>query len=303
MIQIKIIRKKSKAGLMVPVSLIVLFTFLLASTVWATLSCVVDTACANVTVFKMSATSNAHAELAAQANYDQLVCCSGETGLGNSCAGTYAVVAKLSGTSNAHVEENTEANYAQSACLSIDSGTVSVAYQNTNCDGYHATVASMSGATTNAHVGDSTAYTRKICASAAAAAAISISVTSDGTIDYQTVEWSSQQDTITLVDTQTVEVGAGGPVNLEVQTTNATGGAGWALASTIGVIDQYVHEFSTTTVPTWVKFPTPAETYKTATTSVATGNSQDFDFRITVPDETTDFDPKSITITIHAVES
>src|SRR3989338_9980734 len=280
-----------------------LIGWLMPARLTATLSCVVDTTCAGTTVFRMSDTANAHAELAAQANYSQLVCCSGETGLGNSCAGTYAVVAKLSGTSNAHVEENTEANYAQSACLSIDSGTVSVAYQNTNCDGYDTTVASMSGATTNAHVGDSTAYTRKICASAAAAAAISISVTSDGTIDYQTLEWSSQQDTITLVDTQTVEVGAGGPGNLEVQTTNATGGAGWALASTIGVIDQYVHEFSTTTVPTWVKFPTPAETYKTATTSVATGNSQDFDFRITVPDETTDFDPKSITITIHAVES
>ena len=59
--------------------------------------------------------------------------------------------------------------------------------------------------------------------------------------------------------------------------------------------------FSTTTVPTWVQFNTNPSTYKTATTSIAAGNSENLDLKITVPDETTDFVAKSITVTVQAV--
>jgi len=121
---------------------------------------------------------------------------------------------------------------------------------------------------------------------------------SDQGITFGNVAWSNQQDTITLGDTQTVQ-NTGSVATLEIKTTNATGGTGWTLASSIGVLDQFVFEFSTTTVPTWVKFDTP-DSYKTATTSVASGATQNFDFRITAPSQTTDFEPKSITITIHA---
>jgi hypothetical protein len=44
--------------------------------------------------------------------------------------------------------------------------TVSVGYQSTNCTGYDTTLGSMSGSD-NAQVGDTTAYTTKICASVA----------------------------------------------------------------------------------------------------------------------------------------
>ena len=73
------------------------------------------------------------------------------------------------------------------------------------------------------------------------------------------------------------------------------------MAGTIGTIDEFEHYFSTTTVPTWVQFNTNPSTYKTATTSVANGNSENLDLKITVPDETTDFTAKSITVTVQAV--
>jgi hypothetical protein len=136
-----------------------------------------------------------------------------------------------------------------------------------------------------------------------APAVISISITSDGEIDYGSVNWGQQQDTVTLGSTETVENNGDVTVYLEVKTSNALDGTSWTLADSIGSLDEYVHEFSTTTVPTWVKFSTPAGNYKTATTSMAAGTSQNFDFRITAPSETTDYQTKSITITIHAVES
>lgn len=121
------------------------FGFLIIRSVYAALTCSVTTVCnsPNVVIFRMSNTTNAHAELPSQSNYSQLVCCSGVTGLGNSCSGTYAVAAKLSGTTNAHVQQNTYANYANNACISVPSGgSVSIGYQANNCTGYDTTLAS-----------------------------------------------------------------------------------------------------------------------------------------------------------------
>lgn len=151
---------------------IVFIFFFSTSSALAALSCTVSAVCnsPDVTVFRMSATSNAHAELPSQSNYANLVCCSGVTGLANSCANTYSIVARLSSDTNAHIEENNQSTVAYDgadACLSVTSGTVSVGYQDNNCSGFDTIVASMSSATTNSHVGESTAYTRKICASAA----------------------------------------------------------------------------------------------------------------------------------------
>jgi peptidoglycan hydrolase-like protein with peptidoglycan-binding domain len=148
--------------------------FFSANTALAALSCTVSTTCnsPDVVVFRMASTSNSHAELPSQSNYSQLVCCSGVTGLSNSCSGSYSVVARLSADTNAHIEEGTQSTSAydgHNACLSVPSGsTVSIGYQNTNCDGFDTTIASMATATTNSHVGDSSTYTRKICASISA---------------------------------------------------------------------------------------------------------------------------------------
>jgi hypothetical protein len=132
-----------------------------------TLSCTVATSCPSGTViWRLSSTTNAHSELPSQSNpnYTQLVCCSGVTGMGNSCSGAYGVVAKISSTTNAHVQRNDFLGYNENICLQAPSGaTVDVAYQNTNCLGYDTTVASLSSST-NAHVGNASAYTTKICA-------------------------------------------------------------------------------------------------------------------------------------------
>jgi hypothetical protein len=152
----------------IKLSLLFILILITPSVLNAALSCSVSATCnaPDVTLFKMSGTTNAHAELPGQSNYSNLVCCTGVTGIGNSCSGTYATALKLSAPTNAHVEESTQSNYiGNNACLSIASGTVSVGYQSTNCSGYDTTVASISGVT-SAHVGDGSAYTTKVCATA-----------------------------------------------------------------------------------------------------------------------------------------
>jgi len=121
--------------------------------------------CPNTSVFKMSAVSNAHAELPGQVNYNYYVCCSGVAGLGTSCSGNYDTVLKLSGITNAHVEKDTQANYANSVCLSVPTGSTIICNYATDCSalgpGYTCLV-SISG-DTNAHVGNCAAYTTKVC--------------------------------------------------------------------------------------------------------------------------------------------
>jgi len=156
------------------VSLIVVSIFVAQPAYAGTLSCTVTTAAlctggTNTIILRMSGSTNAHAELPSQSNGNyagNVVCCSGITGLSNSCTAPSAVVLRLAGTTNAHSEQNSQANanYTSNACISVPTGgTISVGYQATNCTGYDTTLGSMSGAT-NAHVGDGTQYATKICA-------------------------------------------------------------------------------------------------------------------------------------------
>ncbi len=141
-----------------------------ASVAFAALSCTVATSCSGgVVVLRMNTLSNSHAELPSQANYPELVCCSGVTGLANTCSDDFAVLLRLSGATNAHVEENSQATATyngHNVCISVPDGTVSVGYQDTNCSGFDTTVLSMATPITNSHVGDAGSYTRKVCASA-----------------------------------------------------------------------------------------------------------------------------------------
>jgi len=151
---------------------IALFIALTAYPVFAALSCSVTTAaaCTGTVILRMSASTNAHVELPSQstASYaSNVICCSGVSGLGNSCSGTFAVVAKLAATTNSHIQQNTQTGYANNACISISAGTVSIGYQSSNCTGFDTTLASMP-AVTNSHIGGPSDYTNKICASAAA---------------------------------------------------------------------------------------------------------------------------------------
>jgi len=146
--------------------------FILANSAEAALSCSVTSgSCANTTVLKMSALTNAHAEVPGQTNYNYYVCCSGVTDLGNSCSGNYAIALKLSALTNAHVEKNSYTNYTNNACISASTGSTVICSYSTDCSTLgsdYVCLASISG-NTNAHVGNCNAYSTKVCCAVAAA--------------------------------------------------------------------------------------------------------------------------------------
>lgn len=164
-----------------------------ARTVYAgTLACAVRTlACSGgeVDIFEMQSITNAHAGTPTS-TYTNLVCCGGVTGIATDCTGTFATVLKLSGGTNAHVQQT--GSYEHNVCIQVPSGgSVSVGYASdcTTPVAYDTTLglASMSS-TSNAHVGNNTAYVTKICASAAGAAAQSLTFSiSDSTIGFGTL--------------------------------------------------------------------------------------------------------------------
>jgi hypothetical protein len=149
-----------------------------------TLSCSVTTTCpSGVIAYRMSSTTNAHTELGTQTNYPNMICCTGVSGLSNSCSGTFDTTLKLSSTTNAHVEKNTFSNFTQNACLSVPTGgSVTVGYQSSNCNGYDTTLGSIQN-DTNSHVGSPNSYNNKICASANSPQSITFSI-SDNTIGF-----------------------------------------------------------------------------------------------------------------------
>ncbi len=153
-------------------AVVVFFVFYLTHIASAgNLSCSVTTSalCTDTVVYRLSSTTNAHAELASQstaAYNNDVICCKNVIGLSNSCSATFAIALKLSSTTNAHAEQNTEVNYPDNACLSVpNGGTVTIGYQASNCTGYDTTLGSIES-TTNSHVGDANAYTTKICGTA-----------------------------------------------------------------------------------------------------------------------------------------
>ena len=156
--------------------------FIPVSYLYAAFSCSVTTqaGCSGTTLLRMSDELpttfvdstpgyNSQAELPSQstATYDDyVVCCSGVTGLGNSCSGNYEVFAKLSSITNAHVEQRTQSNYSQNACLSSSfaGDVITIGYQASNCTGYDTTLFSMEKTPTNSMIGIPTAYNNKVCA-------------------------------------------------------------------------------------------------------------------------------------------
>jgi hypothetical protein len=131
----------------------------------AGLACSVKAACDvdEVAVFRMSSTANAHAGTPDGSAYDNVVCCGGVTGLGNSCSGTYDTVLTLSAADNAHVAS--DASYPTEACLSVGTGQAVNCTYGASCDSGWSCLATISG-TTNAHVADcdgSDDYATKVC--------------------------------------------------------------------------------------------------------------------------------------------
>jgi len=134
------------------------------------LSCSIVTTCPHTDIFHISNETNAHAELNNNSNYDHKICCNDTTGLniGTSCTGEYYTLLHLSNQTNAHVELNNESSYNEfSVCISSSDGLLNCSYES-DCDNSDACLASVSGST-NAHVGNCTDYTTKICCNITAA--------------------------------------------------------------------------------------------------------------------------------------
>jgi hypothetical protein len=128
-----------------------------------------DTGAGEVAVFRMAATSNAHAAAAGDLTYTNLVCCGGVTSPGTSCSGTYDTVLRLSKVDyNAHVQAT--GSYPTEVCLSAGTTVVDCMFAGSCATGY-ACLATTS-ASDNAHVADCdgpNAYATKLCCFAGAA--------------------------------------------------------------------------------------------------------------------------------------
>jgi hypothetical protein len=270
-----------------------------------TLSCSVTTAdaCTGTVIWRMSGATNAHAELPSQSNAayaSNVVCCTGVSGLSNSCSGTYATVLKLSGITNAHVEQNSQSNYANNACISVPSGgSVSVGYQSTDCTGFDTTLGSMSGIT-NSHVGDGTAYTTKICGTAAGVATVvSVSV-SDGAISYGTLSANSTKSTCTseLNDAQIVTNNGNTNENFLIRGQNS---ANWTLATTTGS-NQYVHKFLNGACSTFSGGTALTTTDQSFVTGISPNGTTTLNLQINTPSQSTVYTQQSVDVTITAVQ-
>jgi hypothetical protein len=156
------------------------------------LTCSVKSDCSGageVPIFRMSSTNNAMAGTVTGSSYTNIVCCSGVTGLGNSCSGNFAKVLKLSSSDNAHVENVNNANYGTEVCISGPAAGVDCdySYSSTSCPTDYVCLASISSSEssfTNAHVGDCNAYTNKVCCKVPPTLILTVQAIVDGTGEY-----------------------------------------------------------------------------------------------------------------------
>jgi len=138
---------------------------------------------------------------------------------------------------------------------------------------------------------------------------ISVTVT-DGSVAYGTVGLSGAEDTTSggVNDSQTATNNGNIGEDFNITSTNATGGTDWTLAGTIGS-NQYKHSFCTSgggspdpcdSSPSWTAI-TSAGNYHALAADVDDSDTQKFDLKIETPSSVSDYDEKSITVTVQAV--
>ncbi|MCD4760927.1 DUF2341 domain-containing protein, partial [bacterium] len=131
------------------------------------------------------------------------------------------------------------------------------------------------------------------------APAISISLSTDGSVSLSTVALDSSQDTTPtgVNDVETVSIDAG-PANLDIKSTNFTeGGNTWTLAATAGS-NQIQWQYSSSTSP-WYTMIT-ADTYYNLDNNVAQSATRNVYFKINMPSATDSYNQYSGTITVLA---
>ncbi len=212
-----------------------------------TLVCDVRTAAScdalpGIQIYRMSGATNAHAELGTRTTAvynNNVVCCSGVTGLSNSCVSPQATALNLTAPGNSHASQTNTSPYTTPACISVPTGgTVSIGYQATNCTGFDTILGSISAAI-NAHVGNTTAYPTKICgmavgggvANKAATSTLTSSIFDTGITlgaGYNSIMWKG-----------TLGTGSTGKVRFQFAASNCTNGATNAPTCSTGAWEYY----------------------------------------------------------------
>jgi hypothetical protein len=129
---------------------------------------------------------------------------------------------------------------------------------------------------------------------------ISISITTDGSVDFGNLDENTTEDTTSsgINDVETISVDTG-PVDLDVRASSFTDGSNpWTFASSTGTQDEVKFEFSKDG-SAWSTILL-ADTLYTLDTNVAQSATRDLYLRITTPSSTSSFDPYNSTVTVVA---
>jgi len=118
---------------------------------------------------------------------------------------------------------------------------------------------------------------------------------SDGTIAFGSVGLNTATSTAGTNETQVVS-NDGSDAQLNIKSSNATGGTTWTLGTSAGS-DIFKFETSTTTGSSYMTFQA-VDTYLTASSTFASLSNGDVDFRFTTPTDSSDFVEKSVSVTL-----
>jgi len=130
---------------------------------------------------------------------------------------------------------------------------------------------------------------------------ISVILNTDGTVAFGFVSLNGEENTLAsgVDDTEIVKNNGGATENFNIKTSNATGGTQWSVGASANE-DVCVVSFSTNDGGAWEVLQT-VDDYETLATGVLEDGTVDLDLKIGTPTITTDYNQKSITITIQAV--
>lgn len=127
---------------------------------------------------------------------------------------------------------------------------------------------------------------------------ISVTITSDGTVAYGTLNSGESKSTLELSDTQTAQNDSNVTEDFNIKTSSPSG---WNLGTSTGP-NIFMHEFSNDGGNIWTSL-IAVDSYQTLQTNVAPNGTQNFDLRFTAPNPSSTGGEKTINITIQATES
>ncbi len=165
-------------------SQIILFIFILSVFFYVNLSfgknitCNFTSSCSHFPVFSLQNDSggyfNAHARNVSFGTYNYSMCCAGsDTTLSYNCS--EQLILKLENMTNSHVQAGNYSGpgivYNTSICMGAEPGTINCSFRDTNCPSSYFCLGSIASSDTsvnnltNAHIGDCSEYSKKLCCS------------------------------------------------------------------------------------------------------------------------------------------